>query len=207
MKFLIEHMEPKLFKWCILEYTHISEEATIRGDTVLFTDLKNTKNMGKLKGLGKLYSESAAQIFKNNKFNGRPVRLCVLDLNAEKVLSKSDNNFDFVLLGGILGDFPRQNRTKGLLESMNDAGINYETRHLGKDQFSTDIALIVAQELLAGKKLSELEFVDEYEIEIAPEKPGECGESISLPFKYLIRNGKPVVAKGLIDLVKKQKVF
>ena len=69
-----------------------------------------------------------------------------------------------------MGDIPRKNRTKRLLESLNKAGIKYETKNLSKDQFSTDTALIVSQELLAGKALDNLEFIDEFEIKIALEK-------------------------------------
>jgi ribosome biogenesis SPOUT family RNA methylase Rps3 len=66
---------------------------------------------------------------------------------------------------------------------------------------STDTAVIVTKFIVDGKKLSDLKFQDGIEIELAE------NESILLPYKYLLRNGKPLLPPGLVDMLKKQKTF
>ena len=53
----------------------------------------------------------------------------------------------------------------------------------------------------AGKKFSEFTFIEELVI------PIEEGEEISLPFRFVVEHGKPVLAKGYVEFVKKQDVF
>lgn len=180
MKFIIEHLEPELFEWCILEYKHISE--IVGKDNLIFTNIKKDKN--KIKDLGKVYKESVKELdFKN---------ACILDPFAEKILSKNDK-FDYLILGGILGDYPMKKRTEIELSSKMDA----EKRNLGKEQMSTDTAVYVANEITKGKTLNDFKFKDEIEIEI------DEGESIQLPFRYVIINNKPMLPKGLIEYLKK----
>ena len=76
-----------------------------------------------------------------------------------------------------------------------------ERRNLSEEQMSTNTAVYVAKKIMDGKKFSEFEFIEELVI------PIEEGEEISLPFRFVIENGKPVLAKGYIEVVKKQDVF
>ena len=46
MKFIIEHLEPELYKWCLIEYRHISE--IVDKDGAIFTSI-NKKDANKLK--------------------------------------------------------------------------------------------------------------------------------------------------------------
>jgi len=66
---------------------------------------------------------------------------------------------------------------------------------------STDTAVIVTKMIIDGKKLSELQFQDGAEIEI------NDNESVDLPYKYLVVDGKILLAPGLAELLKKQEEF
>ena len=39
MIYIIEHLEPKLWEWCILEYEHISQ--TVGKDNLWFTNIRD----------------------------------------------------------------------------------------------------------------------------------------------------------------------
>ncbi|MBW2977280.1 hypothetical protein KY331_00390 [Candidatus Woesearchaeota archaeon] len=182
MKYIIEHLEPELHEWCLLEYKHISE--IVGKNNLIFTNVKDGAD--NLEGLGKVRKESIKEL--NFK------RICILDPFAEKTLSNQDKEkFDYLIFGGILGDYPMKKRTKAELSDKMDV----EKRNIGKEQMSTDTAVYVVKGIIEGKKLEDFEFKDEIEIEI-----GE-GESIQLPFRYVIINGKPLLPKGLIEHLKK----
>jgi ribosome biogenesis SPOUT family RNA methylase Rps3 len=176
MKFVIEHLEPELFPWCILEYKHISE---MTGGKVIFT---NVMDAAKLKGLGEIKRDSVKSLGLKNA--------CILDPFADKALS-SDDKFDYVVLGGILGDEPMRRRTEIELD------MDMPRRNLGTAQMSTDTAVYVAKHILDGKRLEDLKFQDDIEIEL------EEGESMILPYRYVMIDGKPMLPKGLIELLKK----
>ena len=53
--------------------------------------------------------------------------------------------------------------------------------------------------ILDGKKLSEIEFKDTIELEL------KDGEDIILPYRYVIKNGKPVLPKGLFEMLRDQE--
>ena len=72
-------------------------------------------------------------------------------------------------------------------------------RNLGSEQLSTDTAVLVTKMILDGKKLSEIEFKDTIELEL------KDGEDIILPYRYVIKNGKPVLPKGLFEMLRDQE--
>lgn len=186
MKYIIEHLEPGMYKWCIIEYRHISEIAG--RDNLIFTNIRNGAD--KLKGLGKVYRESVTEL--NFK------KACILDPAAGETLCPEDKNkFGYLIIGGILGDYPMKKRTKAELSSKMDV----EKRNLGKKQMSTDTAVYVAKGIIEGKKLEDFNFKDEIEVEIHE------GESVVLPFRYVIVNKKPLLPKGLVEFLKKRKEF
>lgn len=188
MKYIIEHMEPMLYPWCVIEYKHISK--TVGKDNLIFTNIK-AKDSGKLKGLGKVYSKSAVEIGLDIK------RTCLLDQSAEKELKPADSkNFSHMVFGGILGDFPRKHRTRKLSDEL-----RCEKRHLGKEQFSTDNAVLCAKMILSGKKSREIKFKDGIEIETGK------GESVCFPFRYIIVDGKPFISPELVEYLRKRKGF
>ena len=100
--FIIEHLEPKVYQWCILEYRHISQ--IVGKENLWFT---NT-NSSRLAKFGKVISESVTTMNLRNA--------CLLDLAAPVLLEpKEAKTFDYYIFGGILGDHPAAGRTKKLL--------------------------------------------------------------------------------------------
>jgi|TARA_B100002003_G_C14063429_1_gene511841 ribosome biogenesis SPOUT family RNA methylase Rps3 len=181
MKYIIEHLEPELSKWCMIEYKHISQ--TVGKENIIFSNI--TEPSLKLKPFGEIKEESVNEIQPNNA--------CILDPRAEKTLSP-DDTFDYLIFGGILGDDPPQDRTAEIT-------IQAEKRNLGNKQMSTNTAVLVAKKISEGKPLEKLEFEDEIEI------PMKDGESVILPFRYLIENHKPVLPEGLKQMLKDQDEF
>ncbi|MEM4263625.1 MAG: SAM-dependent methyltransferase [Candidatus Woesearchaeota archaeon] len=187
-KYIIDHMEPMLFKWCILEYRHISQ--IVGKANLIFTNIKKEKT--KLKNLGKVYSEPLEKLNLNLK------KACILDPGAKKKLIPKDaKKFNCFIFGGILGDYPPRARTKELVHRLPEV----TTRNLGRKQMSTDTAVHVTKLIYSGKKLEELDFQDKIEIPISK------GESVMLPYRYLLENKEPVLPPGLTEMLKKQKGF
>ena len=181
MKFIIEHLEPELSPWCMIEYKHISE--IVGKDNLLFTNV--TEPSLKLKPFGEIKEESVNTL--------ELKKACILDPRAQNTLSDRDN-FDHLIFGGILGDDPPQDRTAEIT-------IKAEKRNLGKEQMSTDTAILVAKKIMDGTPLDKLQFQDEIEI------PMKEGESVILPFRYLLENNRPILPKGLKQMLKDQDTF
>ncbi len=186
MKFVIEHLEPKMWEWCVLEYQHISE--TVGRSNVIFSNV--LRNQTQISPYGKVTEKSVKELGLKNA--------CLLDPSAPKVLSSSDaKEFDSFVFGGILGDYPMKFRTKELLPEK----YFKDRRNIGTAQFSTDTAVYVTKQILEGAKWREFHFVESMEIAVGP---GEC---IELPFRYVIVDGKPFLPRGLIELLLKKKGF
>lgn len=195
MKYIIEHLEKRLYKWCLLEYEHISR--IVGKDNLVFTNLTK-KQAEKLDKYGKCFTKSIKELYKEiNELGAAPSRFCILDPEAEKTLLPEDShNFDCLIFGGILGDNPPRKRTK---EELMLEGV--ERRNIGKEQFPTDNAVYVCKQIINGKLLQELEFQDEVEIDIAR------GESVILPFRYVLVEGKPLISEELMRYIKTHKGF
>ncbi len=182
MKVIIEHLEPELFKWCLIEYKHISK--IVRKNNLIFTKIKK-KDAKKLSKLGKVEAKSVKEL--NLK------RACILDPSAKQLLTPKDSKlFDFFIFGGILGNEPMEERTKKELYLTGIA-----RRNLGKKQMSTDTAVLVTNKIINKKiPFSKLKFKDEIEINI--------GKNLStiLPYRYLIEKHKIVLPPGLIKHLK-----
>lgn len=183
MKYIIEHLEPELFEWCIIEYKHISK--IVGKDNLIITNLKE-EDLDRLKHYADCRVESVKNI--------NPSNAAVLDPFAEKDLVP-DDKFDFLIFGGILGDNPPRRRTEAELQ------LPGERRGLGKDQMATDNAVYVAKQIVGGKKLSELKFKKGIEIML-----GE-GESVMFDFKYALVDGKPLVSEELVKHLKEREEF
>jgi ribosome biogenesis SPOUT family RNA methylase Rps3 len=186
MIFIIEHMEPKLWAWCLLEYKHMSK--IVGKNNLWFTNVKS--GAAKLRPFGKVFSKSVTQLTLE--------RPCILDAEASKTLKPEDaKKFTHVVFGGILGDHPPRGRTRELRMKMPNA----EARNLGRKQMSTDTAVLVTHTILNGRPLHMIPFTEHIEITIRP------GESIHLPYKYVLQDGKPVLPPGLVKMLRKQKGF
>jgi ribosome biogenesis SPOUT family RNA methylase Rps3 len=188
--YIIEHLEPELWEWCALEYEHISQ--IVGKENLWFTNVKEkSKNAKKLEKLGKVFVESVSKLNLTNA--------CVLDPEAGKMLEPGEaGKFDYMIFGGILGDYPPRKRTKQELTSRMQGT---EARNIGKEQMSTDNAVYAVKQIAEGKKLFDLKFQDEIEI-----KTGEK-ESVILPYRYVLINGKPLISKKLVEYLKNKKGF
>jgi len=187
--FIIEHLEPKLWPWCLIEYEHISE--TINKDNLWFTNIKNKSDEKKLSKWGKVSKESVTKMNLNN--------ICILDPEAKETLSpKSAADFEYFLFGGILGDYPPKKRTQDELTKFIK---NPKTFDIGKEQMSTDNAVFVVKQIIDGKKFEDLKFKDGIEVEI------NDIESVELPFRYTLVNEKPFMSPKIVEYLKKKKGF
>ena len=177
--FIIEHLEPKLWPWCLIEYKNISE--IVGKNNLLFTNIRKS-DVRKLKKYGDVITKSVKDISLAN--------CCILDPEAKKELSpKEAGKIDYLIFGGILGDNPPKKRTKSELTKFMK---NSQVRNIGKKQLSTDSAVYVVKQIILGKKLSEISFRDSIEIKI-----NEI-ESVILPYRYPLINGKPNISKELV---------
>ncbi|HLC95743.1 MAG TPA: SAM-dependent methyltransferase [Candidatus Nanoarchaeia archaeon] len=186
MKYLIEHLDPKLFPWSLIEYKHLSK--MVGKNNLIFTNVREKHERSKLSSFGKVYAERLSELIKT-ELKGK--RICLMDAGAGKKLSPADT-FDVLVFGGILGDNPPQNRTMKELGSL-----GLQTRNLGDKQMPTDNAVLAAYRITGGTPFQKLDFVDEIEIEI------DKGESIILPFRYMVEQGKICVSDDLITYIKK----
>jgi len=182
--FVIEHLEPELFKWCVLEYAHIS--FIVGKENCIFTNTSSKE----LEPYGKVTEKRVTEL---NLANA-----CVLDPDAKETLTPElAKQFDYFIFGGILGDDPPKKRTEPELTSK----LNFPAFNLGNAQMSTDTAVIVTHEILLGTPLGELKFQEGIEVET-----GE-NESVHLPYKYLVKDGKPLLAPGIKEMLKEQDEF
>ena len=185
--YIIEHLEPELGEWCLIEYEHISE--IVGSGNLWFTNVKKTGDRKKLEKFGKVFSKSVASLRLKNA--------CVLDPEAEKMLSNGEK-FDYYIFGGILGDYPPRKRTKQELTSRMQ---NVKARNIGKEQMSTDNAVYAVKQIAKGKNLDKMKFIDTARIKI-----NEI-EEIELPYRYVLINGKPLMSRKLVKFLKEKKGF
>jgi ribosome biogenesis SPOUT family RNA methylase Rps3 len=188
MKYVIEHLENGLPRWCYLEYINISK--IVGKKNLIFTNIKK-KFFERLKPYGKVIEKTDCEL--NQK------RACILDQKAEKTLEfKDSKEFDYFVFGGILGDYPPKNRTQKILSSR----VGFETRNLGKKQMPTDTAVKVAKLVLEGTNFQELKFKDKVVLKIRE------NEEVILPFRFLVgKDGNPEITPAVIDYLKNKKGF
>ena len=182
---IIEHCEPTLSEWLLLEYKHASK---IWQGNLVFTRVAHKKTSAILKKLGSVRKEDAKTAF--------PCKKCiVLDPQAKKPLTPRDcSTTDALIIGGLLGYEKPQGRTKTLITDT--AG--YATRHLGKLQLSIDGAVFVAQAICLGLNLRDIEIAGE--VEIIHDKV----HSTILPFGYPMIDDVPMITPGLVQYLEKQ---
>lgn len=182
MKFIIEHLDPELFEWCLIEYEHIS--AMVGKENVIFTNIKK-KDSKKLSSFGEVHTD---KIKERGLCKG-----CILDPYAKEELKPEDKEkFEYFIFGGILGNNPAQKRTELLTKQL-----DFPTRNLGKKQMSTDTAVFVTKKILEGRKLKDFHFVDNLEIEV------QEGESVELPYRYVVEDKKVILSEKLVEHIRK----
>ncbi len=181
--FVIEHLEPELYDWCIIEYKHISR--IVGKSNLWFTNIKK-KDRKKLTRYGKVFHESVKQIGLS--------RACLLDPEADETLSPVNSlDYSFFIFGGILGDYPPKKRTKNELTRFMK-GI--KTFNIGKEQMSTDNAVYTVKQILDGKILNKLKFQEGLDIKI------NRIQSTQLPYRYNVIKGKPLISRELVKFIK-----
>lgn len=187
--FIIEHLEPELWPWCIIEYEHISR--LIGKENLWFTNVPKDETR-KLDAYGKVFNKSVKGMALENS--------CVLDPNAKELLSPSNSKkFDYFIFGGILGDNPPRKRTK---EELTIFLNEIPAFNIGQEQMSTDNAVFAVNKIISkGKDFSKLKFQNG--IEIRKNKV----ESFILPYRYNLVNGKPLISARLIKFLKRKKGF
>ncbi|KAL8444286.1 hypothetical protein Emag_005547 [Eimeria magna] len=130
-------------------------------------------------------------------------RVLLLDMDAEEELKVEDSaKFDAVLVGGILGNVPSDDRTSEVRRLR-----PCHSRHLGPLQMTTNTAVLVSKMILEDKvPLSEIPTVDEPEIFAGPGSK----ESIILPFRYVAKSyltkreedrNTPILPEGLLKFL------
>lgn len=192
MKFIIEHLEPELYEWCLIEYGHISK--IVGKENIIFTNIKRDDYAEKLEKYGRVFDKSISESGFQN--------ICVLSQYSEKTLETSDKNkFEYFVFGGILGDNPAKKRTNEIIDELNSKKIKFEERNLGNKQMPTDVAVYVAKKILEGKKLGDFRFVDEVEIEI------NNNESVTLSFRYVVDKNKVIISEELVEYLRKREEF
>jgi ribosome biogenesis SPOUT family RNA methylase Rps3 len=209
VRYIIEHLDKKLYTWCFLEYKHAA--SVVGKEKVIFTNVHGPASQAKLSEFGAVFGTSVCKIVSDTNAEGLKdikeilsKKICVLDPFAEKTLVSDDRrNFDVLIFGGIMGDYPPQKRTGGFCDRLKERGIKFETRNLGKEQMSTDTAVIVANKIVAdGEKLENMKFKDTIIIPICK------GEEVELPFRYLLdEKNEPMLPPGLVEFLKKMKGF
>lgn len=191
MKFIIEHLEPKLYEWCLIEYEHISK--IVGKENLIFTNV-NKKYINKLRKYGIVYEKNISKLKLKN--------LCMFSQYSKKTLiTKDKNKFQYFVFGGVLGDYPARKRTLQLVKTLKKQKIKFETRNLGNKQMPTDTAVYVSKKILEGKKLNDFKFADELEIEINE------SESITLSFRYAVDKNKVIISEKLVEHLRRRKEF
>ncbi|XP_063934173.1 uncharacterized protein LOC135145970 [Zophobas morio] len=152
MKYLVEHLDSEeVGEWTICEYEHICE--VVGKHRAIFTNI-SSKIRKLLPETLNLESKSANLLITD------PKRACLLDSKADKGLEPKDAElYDYIVCCGILGDDPPRDRTSSL------RNFNFERRHLGDKQMTTDTAILCAKLILEeGRRLEDMQFVDGPEI-------------------------------------------
>ena len=194
-KIVIEHLEPKLSRWLLIEYKHSSKIAG--KENLIFTNVKDEKTYSILSKYGTVYRESIIEL--EDKFSD----LIVLDPKAKVELKPHEISSNTVIIvGGILGDHPPRGRTWTLLTSKLRRA---KPRNIGKHQFSIDGAVYVALKVSEGLELNRIPVIVGYKVRLSI-LPGVIHE-IELPYAYPLVKGKPLISDELIDYLKRGIVF
>ncbi len=189
MKIVIEHCEPFLSKWLLIEYEFASK--IIGEENLIFSNVKNMKDAEVLSQYGEVWRESITRKEEIQE------KILILDPKAEARLKPFDlKGISYVVVGGILGDHPPRGRTYLFISSKMPLS---KKRNIGDWQFSIDGSVYIAWQVIHGKRLEEIPIVKGVEIVIQKE-PFE--HIIGLPYAYPLVNGRPLISEKLIEYLK-----
>ncbi len=186
---IIENLEEEFSIWLLLEYR--SSSIIYSNKYLWFTNIpkKYHKIMRKY---GRIFSESIIELINNGVIKNDEA--VILDPRAEKRLAYSNLlNYQYIIIGGILGDHPPRHRTEKLLSSkLRDTA----RRNIGDGQYSIDGTVYYVEYLWKNKSIKGFRYIDGITIET---RQGY----IRLPFRYPIVNNRPLLAPGLMDYLVK----
>ncbi|KAI8840758.1 SAM-dependent RNA methyltransferase [Chytriomyces cf. hyalinus JEL632] len=176
----IEHIKEGLTDWVKLEYSNMIKQAGHKN--LILTSLTPSTLAQYPPNIqdGAVCTSLSAVEYVTSQRKGIASELTQMD--------PPDSVFDFLLFGG---NDPPRDRTKELRM------LGFEGRHLGPIQMTTDTAVMVAKRIVDGKRLQDIEFVDKPELQLRK------GESVEMPFRYIVENGQPLVPAGFLDLLRK----
>src|SRR3989338_2411493 len=183
--YIIEHLERRVWKWCIYEYEHISQ--TIGKKNLWFTNVKR----------GSKVLSKYGSVFRGSVRDMKLDKACVLDSDGKKTLSpKEARGFRYFIFGGILGDHPPRKRTRKELTKFISNAI---VRDIGKRQMATDNAVYVVHEIEGGTLLKKMKFKQGVRIRI------NKIESTDLPYRYALVNGEPFMSNRVVTYLKRKR--
>jgi len=186
MRLVIEHLEPHLSKWLLIEYENASR---LTGGNILFTNVKNPSWRKILSKFGEVSSKSVIEHYPAG------TDIIILDPIATKSLSPEEINKEtWIVIGGILGAHPPLRRTRKLLSSRMPWA---KKRSIGRWQFPIDSAVYIA--LLISKGIPLEAIPVKQGLEMVVEQKGTYKHTIYLPYAYPLVNGKPLISKKLIE--------
>lgn len=189
-KFVIEHLEKRLYKWCFLEYENMSK--IVGKKNLIFSNIKNKRDFLKLKKLGNAREESIFELKLNKN------KTCVLDPNSKRTLTPATaRKFGYFVFGGILGNYPPEKRTRKMLTEK----LGFKSFNIGKKQMSTDNAVLAVKLIAGGMPLEKIKFKDNIKI-----KTGK-NEEVILPYRYVVLNGRIFISEKLMKNLKNGKTF
>ncbi len=184
---VIEHLEPEIGLWLLLEYRHAGLIVGDR-DMLWFTNIP-ARYKKILYKYGRVYDKSILELVPQEK-------IVILDPQAEKSLTYDDLLSKYLVIGGILGDYPPRGRTRELLSSRAPRALK---RNIGDGQYSIDGAVYYVVYLWKHSSMNGFKYVDGVKINT---NEGH----IFLPFRYPIQDDKPLLAPGLKEYILSKRI-
>ncbi|KAL1715641.1 SAM-dependent RNA methyltransferase [Schizophyllum commune] len=185
--------------WVELEYSHMRILAG-PGSTVHFTNLSEASRASLSEAFAQssddgladaqCHKEGIIHVLKEKTGSDSLDTVCLLDPKAEKELSPEDGDgrFEWFLFG--VSDDPPRDRTAELRK------LGFPARRLGPIQMTTDTALGVTKLVVEDKTpIDEIPYVD------MPTIRFNAKESVEMPFRYISRDGEPVLPPGMKELL------
>lgn len=180
---IIEHCEDAMSPWILLEYRHVSK--IFGKERVWFTNV-NERYHRILSKYGSPFSESVIDMVLRGFIKAGEI--AVLDpRSGEKLTYRDLIRYKFIIIGGILGDFPPRGRTSELITSRLPEVKSY---NIGEGQYSIDGAAYYVYYMATHGGDQGFQYVDGVRI-----RHGDL--EIRLPFRYPLVDGRPLLAEGL----------
>lgn len=191
----MENLEQCLSPWLRAEYEYVVK--VLKG-SVVFTNVKDPRMRVELSKLAPTFVEDVVEYVARRNLR----EVIVLDPKGEKELTPEDlRNCDAVVIGGIMGDHPPKGRTWELITKRLPNAI---PRNLGKEQLTIAGAAYVLKQIMMGRALRDLEFVDGLRISLSL---GVAELEIELPYRFPCEGGKVVLPENYVEIVARRSVF